>query len=107
MSKLINITAPPYRCTVGACPAVFKSEDGETLRITGRLVKQVDPIPDSDNQYEADVDISANLVLESLGVNELVEAVDVIIQARGRLVRPSDKEWLALRIACDRVKGEK
>ena len=70
MSKFTEITHPKYRCSLGACPAVFKSEDGKFYQMQGRLVKQVEPIPDSDNQYEAIVEIPADLVLASLGMSK-------------------------------------
>lgn len=74
MTKLTNITDPKYRCTFGACPAVYRSEDGKTFVIIGELVN-----PDAFGLtpgFEADVKISADLLLSSLGLPSLIEAAE-------------------------------
>jgi hypothetical protein len=80
MRKLTNITAPEHRCSVGGCPAVLKSDDGKTLTIIG---KSGDPrnLPEgvSVGDYEEINEISAEIVLSSLGVTELIEAAGQLV----------------------------
>lgn len=71
--RLTNITDPKYRCSLGACPAVYKSEDGKTFTIIGKQV--VSQIRDKAGSGEGAVEIPADLLLSSLGVAELVEAL--------------------------------
>lgn len=72
--KLINITAPQYRCTFGACPAVYKFYGDESYGIIGKVVNDPD-LADRIGEGEAAVEIPADLLLASLGVAELVEAL--------------------------------
>jgi hypothetical protein len=82
MTKLINITTPQHRCSIGACPAVLKSEDGKTLTIIG---KSGDPrnLPEgvAVGDHEEIIEISAEIVLSALGVTDLIEAAEPIMQA--------------------------
>lgn len=82
--KLTNITDPKYRCSIGACPAVYKVSD-----------------------TEAAVKLSADLVLSSLGVAELVEAAEKAWAAWAEGAEYLDKEMYALREALSRMKGGK
>jgi hypothetical protein len=79
--KLINITAPQHRCTFGGCPAVLKSDDGNTLTIIG---KSGDPrdLPEgvAVGDHEEIVEIPAEVVLSALGVTELIEAAEPILR---------------------------
>lgn len=66
-----EITDPSHRCTMGAsCPGIWKSDDGKTYRITGRLTAAVTPIEEEPRQqYEATVEIDAGLLEASLGAS--------------------------------------
>lgn len=78
--KLINITAPQYRCPAGDCPAVHRSEDGKTFTIVGR---EPHPLPaDLEGKVsvtEGVVEIPADLLLASLGLPALIGAWEPIL----------------------------
>jgi hypothetical protein len=114
MRKLTNITAPEHRCSVGGCPAVLKSDDGKTLTIIG---KSGDPrnLPEgvSVGDYEEINEISAEIVLSSLGVTELIEAAGQLVNnlkayekkgIRG-LTMPGEpiEDWYTMPIGADKL----
>lgn len=76
--KLINITAPQYRCTWGACPAVYKFYGDNSYGIIGKVVNDPD-LADRIGEGEAAVEIPADLLLSSLGIAELVEAAERVL----------------------------
>jgi hypothetical protein len=108
MSKLINITAPQHRCTLGACPAVYTDltpaehrceisvSCPAVLRTEGRYViigKRLDPeaegLSGKVGESEAAVEIPAEILLSALGVDDLVEAAKTIIDILDR----SEKQY--------------
>jgi hypothetical protein len=125
MSKLINITAPQHRCSIGACPAVYtdltpaeyKCPAGDcpaVLSTEGRYViigKRIDPeaegLSGRVGESEAAVEIPAEILLSALGVTELVEAagnVIALIDYTG-FIDCDEDEIRALRSIIDRIKG--
>jgi hypothetical protein len=126
MSKLINITAPQHRCTLGACPAVYTDltpaehrcdvsvSCPAVLRTEGRYViigKRLDPeaegLSGKVGESEAAVEIPAEILLSALGVTELVEAagnVIALIDYTG-FIDCDEDEIRALRSIIDRIKG--
>jgi hypothetical protein len=126
MSKLINITAPQHRCTLGACPAVYVDltpaehrceisvSCPAVLRTEGRYViigKRLDPeaegLSGKVGESEEAVEIPAEILLSALGVTELVEAagnVIALIDYTG-FIDCDEDEIRALRPIIDRIKG--
>jgi hypothetical protein len=126
MSKLINITAPQHRCTLGACPAVYTDltpaehrceisvSCPAVLRTEGRYViigKRLDPeaegLSGKVGESEAAVEIPAEILLSALGVTELLEAagnVIALIDYTG-FIDCDEDEIRALRSIIDRIKG--
>lgn len=80
-----DITHTNFRCSVGACPGIHRSKDGKTFVVVGKYAQQhADAGPG-----EGAVEISADLVLASLGVNDLVEAAKPIVNALEK-----NEQWL-------------
>jgi hypothetical protein len=93
--KLTNITPENFRCSIGACPAVYTdltpaehrcptgecpavlNDDSENFVFIG---VHIDPVPEELSgkvgEIEAAVRLPAKIVLASLGVTELVEAAE-------------------------------
>jgi hypothetical protein len=135
MSKLINITAPQHRCSIGACPAVYtdltpaehRCEIGVScpavLRTEGRYViigKRLDPeaegLSGKVGESEAAVEIPAEIVLAALGVDDLMKAAkpfaallcsdeDGFNRTRPFSFEDFDAKVRALRSAIKRAKG--
>ena len=132
-SKFINITASEFRCSLGACPAVYEDiTDGEyrcdvTVSCpavfenhkSGNFVfvgQHLDPVPEDlagkVGESEAAVSISKDLVLASLGMDELIAAAVQILDlketydSRGDACRivPSE-DCSSLRAAVSKAKG--
>lgn len=93
--KLINITAPQYRCTWGACPAVYKFYGDNSYGIIGKVVKDPD-LADRIGEGEAAVEIPADLLLSSLGVAELVEAAEPLAEILSCMERVAKENGEAL-----------
>ena len=109
MSEYKEITDKKYRCSIGACPAVFKSEDGKTRRITGEHLMPPHGFATT-HGTETTIEISADLLLASLGVNELVEAAQDLIkdcEEHGWVIIPGPPDTLdRIQSALSRIKGE-
>jgi hypothetical protein len=114
MSKLTNITPENFRCTLGACPAVYtdltpaehRCEVGAScpavLHTEGRYViigKRLDPeaegLSGKVGESEAAVEIPAEILLSALGVTELVEAAKPILD---RLWDAEEEAHVALQV---------
>lgn len=134
--RLINITDPKYRCSLGACPAVYRDRTPERYRCpmgdcpavldddSGNFVfigERLDPLPEElagkVSDTEAAVKLSADLVLSSLGVSELVEAAEqteVLCEELLKRLGSSDPNRFAIEVclsdvreALSRIKGGK
>jgi hypothetical protein len=130
MSKLINITAPQHRCTIGACPAVYtdltpaeyRCPTGEcpaVLSTEGRYViigKRIDPeaegLSGKVGESEEAIEIPAEILLSALGVTELLEAVESILSIPETCDYHDDpcrvvpaEAYFPLRSIIDRIKG--
>ena len=81
--RFTDITASKYRCTIGGCPAVYKSEDGKTLTIIGERV--VSELADKAGPTEAAVEIPTDLVLASIGVRDYSPHISTAHQLVGFL----------------------
>jgi hypothetical protein len=105
MSKLTNITPENFRCTFGACPAVYEDltpaehrceisvSCPAVLRTEGRYViigKRLDPeaegLSGKVGESEAAVEIPAEILLSALGVTESVEAIEKADGYLGKLI---------------------
>jgi hypothetical protein len=127
MRKLINITAPQHRCSLGACPAVYKFDGDKFYGIIGKVVDDPD-LADRIGEGEAAVEIPAEILLSSLGVTDLIEAAErsdqliadlgslmisyltrgmekdaFVSEVIGRLDEPDP--YVSLRSVIDRIKG--
>ena len=130
--KLINITPAKFRCSIGACPAVYvdltpaehrcdvTASCPAVLSTEGRYVIIGKVIHDPDlagriGEGEEAVEISAEILLSSLGVTELMEAAEPIARRADRLDPARENsaimvgvplaELRALRSIIDRIKG--
>ena len=112
MSKLTNITAPQYRCSVGGCPGIYISEDGKTYTIVGDSSDGLS-LPDGAvvGDHAEVIEISVDLVLASLGVTALVEAAERVLNWRDPIevcapeLGGAVSAFEALRSALNKIKG--
>jgi hypothetical protein len=98
MSKLINITPENFRCSIGACPAVYTDltpaeyrceisvSCPAVLRTEGRYViigKRLDPeaegLSGKVSESETAVEIPAEILLAALGVDDLIDRANSFI----------------------------
>jgi hypothetical protein len=125
MSKLTNITPENFRCSLGACPAVYTdltpaeyrcpmgdcpavlSTEGRYVIIGKRLDPEAEGLSGRVGEDEAAVEIPAEMLLASLGVTELVEAAENALEEIevGCFLIDTDDEIVALRSIIDRIKG--
>jgi hypothetical protein len=124
MRKLTDITAPQHRCSIGACPAVYTDLTPAEHRCdigascpavldddSGSFVfigKHLDPVPEELSgkvgDTEAAVRLPRDLVLSSLGVTELVEQAELLLNTASQGFCGSSN-LDALRSIINRIKG--
>jgi hypothetical protein len=127
--KLTNITPENFRCSIGACPAVYtdltpaehRCPTGEcpaVLSTEGRYViigKRIDPeaegLAGKVGESEAAVEIPAEILLSALGVDDLIDRANSFIGEIEDTPLASCREiegltsFRALRSAIKRAKG--
>ena len=142
MPEYKEITPKEYRCSMGACPAVYEDRTPREYRCvisascpgvfeshkSGNFIfigERLDPLPEDltgkVSESEAAVSLDKQLVLASLGVNELVEAAQLfLVDYYGDKIILQDEiadyddidltvkahTLRALRIAISNIKGE-
>lgn len=97
--RLTNITDPKYRCSIGACPAVYEDITHESYKCvpgtcpgvhmdkSGNFIfigKRLDPFPDElsgkVSESEDAIELPRELVLASLGMSDLIKAAERVMR---------------------------
>jgi hypothetical protein len=132
MSKLINITAPQHRCgpIASSCPAVYVdltpaehrcevsvscpavlSTEGRYVIIGKRIDPEAEGLSGKVGESEAAVEIPAEILLSSLGVDDLIDRANSFIGEIEDTPLASCREiegltsFRALRNLVNRIKG--